>query len=486
MKKKYVAFARVSSREQEREGFSLDVQEKAFDTYVKKNRGEIIKSFRISETASKAEQRTQFRSMIDYVKKHHTKIDAVLFYKVDRAARNLKDLVELEDLESKYGVEFVSVSQPMGNDPAGRMQRRTLATMAAFFTEQHALDVREGIAQRVACGLPPSRASFGYKNVRIDKRSIVVVDTVNAAKVKRIFELFAYHCVSVADLAKRLAEEGIVYCDSKPRFSERTLYKILNDRMYIGEVKHRGEWHPGSHQPIIDRPTWDRAQVLLGQKVYRSHDMLFAGELIVCGHCGHPITGEVKEKFTRAGRTEYRYYRCTQYHKGSHPRIRLTEAELDTQVLDMLESAESRSFGLESWMAKVVQSRTTESVQVTKDREKELRRQLSSIEPEKDQLLNLRLAGRISDADFDKKQSELQHRHDRLSGLLDKCAVRKAEATEVSDEASRIFAAVKNLWPSAPYLVKRRVLEIVFQSLVLHGRTLLPSKRTPLELFLAG
>ena len=389
-------------------------------------------------------------------------------------------------MESEYGIDFVSVSQPVENTPAGRMQRRTLATMAAFFAEQHSLDVREGIAQRVASGLPPSRPSFGYRNIRIDKRSIVEVDWPNAAKVKRIFELFAFHCVSVSDLSQRLADEGITYCDSKPRFSERTLYRILNDRMYIGQIKYRGEWHPGVHQPIIDRPIWDRVQVLLGQKVYRSHDMLFAGKIVTCIFCLHPITGEVKEKTTKAGKKEYTYYRCTRYNKGGHPRVRVTEAELEDQVLAMLESADIKSVGLEGWMAKVIRSRTQESVQITREREKELRRQLSLIEPQQDQLLNLRIAGKIGDADFERKQVELQSHQERLQSLLVGYACEKAELADASEETTRIFAAAKTLWPSASKLVKCRILEIIFQSFTLCGRILLPCKRTPLELFRAG
>ena len=47
---------------------------------------------------------------------------------------------------------------------------------------------------------------------------------------------------------------------------------------------------------------------MLGEKVYRSHELTYAGELIRCGHCGHIITGEVKVKKTKAGEREYAYF----------------------------------------------------------------------------------------------------------------------------------------------------------------------------------
>ena len=147
--KQFVALARVSSREQEREGFSLDVQEDALKAYAEKHSGTIVKLFRITETASKTDERKTFKEMVSYAKKNAPGLDGLLFYKVDRASRNLFDYVELERLESEYDVPFISVSQPTEMTPSGRMMRRTLANMASFYTEQQSVDVREGLARRV-------------------------------------------------------------------------------------------------------------------------------------------------------------------------------------------------------------------------------------------------------------------------------------------------------------------------------------------------
>ena len=77
---------------------------------------------------------------------------------------------------------------------------------------------------------------------------------------------------------------------------------------------------------------------MLNQKVYKSHQMTYASELITCSHCGSPVTGERKFKSTKSGVREYVYYRCTKYHKGDHPRIRLTENQLDSQMLEIFDS----------------------------------------------------------------------------------------------------------------------------------------------------
>ena len=185
--KQFVALARVSSREQEREGFSLDVQEAALKAYAEKQAGTIVRFFRIAETASKTDERKTFRELITYAKKNAAGIDGLLFYKVDRASRNLFDYVELERLESEYDVPFISVSQPTEKTPAGRMMRRTLANMASFYTEQQSVDVREGLARRVKEGWFVCKAPYGYRNIRRNGRGEVELDPATADNVRRIF-----------------------------------------------------------------------------------------------------------------------------------------------------------------------------------------------------------------------------------------------------------------------------------------------------------
>ena len=191
--KQFVALARVSSREQEREGFSLEVQEEALRRYATQAGGEIVKLFRIAETASKGDERKTFRELLAYAKKNAAFLDGLLFYKVDRAARNLFDYVELERLESEYDLPFISVSQPTENTPAGRMMRRTLANMASFYTEQQSVDVREGLARRVQEGWfvgswLPTAIATSARTAGASSRSI----PMPAANVRRIFHLYAY------------------------------------------------------------------------------------------------------------------------------------------------------------------------------------------------------------------------------------------------------------------------------------------------------
>ena len=103
-----------------------------------------------------------------------------------------------------------------------------------------------------------------------------------APSVRRIFELYAYHGLTLDALLKRLAAEGIIYRQSMPKFNRSSVHAILRDRSYLGEVEFRKQWYPGKQTPLVDRETWNRVQALMGGHVYQSHEMTYAGELMQC------------------------------------------------------------------------------------------------------------------------------------------------------------------------------------------------------------
>ena len=326
--KRYVALARVSSREQEREGFSLEVQEAALRAFAERMGGKIEKLYRLAETASKRDERKTFRELLCFVREHAAEVDGLLFYKVDRAARNLFDYVELERLEADHRVPVIYVAQPTENTPAGRMQRRILANMATFYTEQQSVDVREGLARRVHNGLFVGKAPYGYANHREEGRSLIVVDPVQSAAVRRAFELYAYHSHTLDSLITQLAQEGMEYKREQPGFSRGKLHAILGDRAYLGEVKFHDGWHPGSHEPIVSGDVFERVQLLLGGKTYHARESVYGAGMMRCGHCGRPVVVEVKHKQTSSGPRTYHYYRCARYSQAGHPRMRVGEADL--------------------------------------------------------------------------------------------------------------------------------------------------------------
>ncbi len=424
--------------------------------------------------------------MIRFAKRNADKYDGLLFYKIDRAARNLKDFVELEELESKYNLPFIAITQPVQNTPIGKMVRRTLATMAAFQTEQQSLDVREGIARRVAEGWFPSNPPYGYRTIRPDKRSFVEVHPQNHMKVRRIFDFRANQILTVPEIMERLFDDGFFYTESKPKFSQSKVNAILHDRSYLGFIFFRGDWHPGKHEPLVDQVTWDRVRVSFDEQNYRSHELVYASRLIRCGHCGHIVTGEEKFKETKKGTKAYVYYRCSRYRTVGHPRVRLPERELDAQLQKMLAPLGNLSDEADGYVQMVARAILEarcrdETVQVS-----ESKRLLSLLETQRAKLLNRNLAGAVSDdlydrqsAEFDEQEKALQRqfaRHEQISSRID----------EVSGRAGKVFDVLANDWLKMERRARQLALSALFGGFTLEGRTLVPDNRTPLELFRAG
>ena len=486
MNKRFVALARVSSREQEREGFSLEVQELALERYSCEHGGEIVKFFRIAETATKPDERRTFKELLAYCKKNAERLDGVLFFKVDRAARNLFDYVELERLENDYGLKVVYITQPTENSPAGRMMRRTLANMASFYTEQQSLDVKDGLFRRVQSGLFVGKAPYGYVNVRKDGRSVVEIDEINAAKVRRIFELYAFHGHTLDSLVQQLADEGVPYSPKCYRFTRSKLHTMLRDRAYIGEIRYHDNWYPGVQPPLIDRTIFDRVQVLLGDQTYQTHELLYAGDLIKCSHCGHPITGEVKQKRTKSGMTSYRYYRCTYYNVDGHPRHRINETKLDEQVLAFFDQLRVKDEKVRDWFATALRSRTKDQQQATADRASDLARQIASLRKQQDQLLNLRLLEEIDQSTFASKSTELRDRIAQLTLQMEVCDRSRSERSDIAVKAFELSQALREKWVTSDLRAKRQILEIVFLNFSLDDVTLVPEWRKPFDVLAKG
>lgn len=482
--KKFVAWARVSSREQEREGFSLQHQVDALRAFAAKSGGEIVKLYQVAETATRSDERKHFKDFLAFCKKHASGIDGVLAYKIDRMARSMFDSVELERLESDYGVGLISVSQPMENTPSGKLMRRTLQSFAVFQVDQQSCDVKDGLARRVRDGFFVGKARYGYKNVRLEGRGLVVVEPREAENVRRLFQWYAFDNLTLDMLVARTATAGMVFRDASPRFNRSTVHELLTDRCYLGEVPFRGNWYPAQHEPLVDKATWDRVQALLGGSTYKAHDLTYAGEFMRCGHCQHPITGERKVKRTKQGERSYVYYRCSRYNQPGHPRVRVTEAEVDRQVFDLFERIRIQDENVREWFRTVLRSVVQDGQQDVLSQQRELSRQVSLITAQQDRLLNLRLDEQITEDAFARKATELRDRLASTQLQLDVLGRSHDESAETALKVFELSQTLKNKWFSADLPTKRQILEIVCLNCTLDGVSLCPTMRKPFDVLL--
>ena len=187
-------------------------------------------------------------------------------------------------------------------------------------------------------------------------------------------------------------------------------------------------------------------QSLLGGSTYRAHELTYAGDLITCGHCGHPITGEAKTKQTRVSVKRYIYYRCTKYSSEDHPRVRLRLDDLDRQVLELFNHIRIDKPNVRDWFKRLLQARIRSTQEHDEKRATEINRQLTFTRNQQDRLLNLRLLDEIDEQTFAAKNTELRDRIAKLSLRLDVDDRSRAERGEEALKAIELSQMLRKNW----------------------------------------
>jgi hypothetical protein len=89
----------------------------------------------------------------------------------------------------------------------------------------------------------------------------LVVNEKEAAAVRRVLEGFV-EVGSGTKLTALLRAEKVTTKNGKP-IDKGCLYKLLNNRTYVGEASHKGQVYPGEHKAIISRELWDQVHAIL-------------------------------------------------------------------------------------------------------------------------------------------------------------------------------------------------------------------------------
>jgi hypothetical protein len=140
----------------------------------------------------------------------------------------------------------------------GRLTLNILLSFAQFEREVIGERIRDKVAASKARGMwMGGKVPLGY-DVRDRK---LVVNEAEAARVRRVFELFA-ETGSGIETVRQCRAEGITTRSGRP-IDKGDLYKILHLRTYVGEVAHRGNVYRGEHAAIVSRALWDRVHAIL-------------------------------------------------------------------------------------------------------------------------------------------------------------------------------------------------------------------------------
>ncbi|MEX0642708.1 MAG: recombinase family protein [Pirellulales bacterium] len=411
------------------------------------------------------------------------KIDCVVVYKVDRLSRSLMDFARIMETFDRHGVSFVSVTQQFNTTHSmGRLTLNILLSFAQFEREIIGERIRDKLAAQARKGKWTGGAPvLGYDVDRSGPSPRLVVNAKEAAQVREIFRMYRQEA-ALLPVVKELARRGWMnkrrttkkgkQLGGRP-FDKATLYVLLTNPIYTGQMPYKGDLYAGEHEPIIDRDPFDQVQQQLkengrtgGAEVRNKYGALLRG-LLRCKGCGAAMT----HTFHRGkGRHVYRYYRCTREIKNG--RDACSADSLPAQEIEALVVDEVRRLAHdEALLAEVLTDAHTaiEGKLVAAQRDlDDLRRQRDRDARE---LRQLAASGRMDD----ETTSRIADLHARLADANRQEPPLESRVAELNGEtvthadAQAAFADFDHLWKNLSPREQARLLKLLIASVNYDG-----------------
>ena len=332
---KIAIYIRVSTEDQAKEGYSLEVQREYLESFAKREGYEVIKVYCDDGISAYSTRRKALQQLLQDAK--DKKFELVLVYKIDRFSRNLKDLLTLVDELFSYGIGFKSATEPFDSTTsAGKLMFQQLGSFAEFERNRISERVFPGMIKGVQQGnWQGARFSpFGYTYNKVKK--LLEIEKREADIVKLIYTMYLAG-KSTQDIAAYLNKKKYQTRTGK-QFYNKFICDILKNRIYTGKIvwnkKHydknqKTKKHykyirndpskiiiaQGKHTPIIDEQDFEEVQKLLAVKKRRwrprvkNQEYLLAG-LLSCAKCSHKYHGVSSISNHRTNKKK-RWYRCS-------------------------------------------------------------------------------------------------------------------------------------------------------------------------------
>ena len=476
--KNVVIYARVSSDEQEKEGFSIPSQTKLLREYASREGFTVVNEYIDVETA-KMPGRPGFNSMVEYFQKQSKSREEVgrcrtlLVEKTDRLYRNLKDYVTIDDLDVDIHFVKEGVILSPNSHSSEKFMHGIKVLMAKNYVDNLGEEVKKGLREKAEQGIWPSKAPMGYRNVEGPSgKKIIEIDPDTGPIVQRMFERYATGQVSMAEIGRLAIEEGLEL--QREGNLAAVIQHTLKNPLYAGRFVWKGRRYEGSHTPMITQQLWDQVQRVRGERRTRKcrrvkRDFAFA-RLVMCGHCGCALVGEIKKG-------KYVYYRCTHYKTDcKEPYVREEVLEVKfTEILRLLH------FDVEvlEWVKMALLESHDDERRFHRESVERLQKDYARLERRLESMYVDKLDGKIGARFYDQKSSEWREdQRDILRRLEEHQKASKSymdEGISLMELASR----AAELFENQPASEKRRLLDFVLSNSHWANGELTPEFRQP-------
>lgn len=457
-----VILARVSSKAQEDEGYSLDSQLKLLQGYCEKNSLIVVKMFRITETASKEQSRKIFHELLSYIKTK--KICHLAVEKTDRLTRNLRDAVAIDDwLNADEDRRLHAVKESLVLHREAKSDVKFMWNIYVAVSKKYTDTLREesmkGWAEKLAQGWLPAPPPPGYKTVVENGKKIHIPDERTKTLMQQVFQLYLNPSYSLLSIAGTMELLGVT--TRKGRYYHKSqVQNILSNPFYIGINRFNGKEYPGMQEPIISKELFEKVQQKMHGKRptrFRQHNPVFKN-IITCSNCGGVVTWQLQKG---------RYYgTCQRKNQICKTRKLLREDKIEDEVMALLANLVSPSEEIIEWVASAMRTKHKTSIEDNMRIAASIQAQIERISRMDANLYDDKLAGEIIPERYTQKHGELKAEKEQLEerlGTIDQTLgvllEKKLILFKLSQKAAQIY-------PKQSPEQKRTIITKLFSKLV--------------------
>ena len=473
--KKGIIYCRVSSHEQV-QGTSLDNQERACLEFAKRQDIEIKKVFVERGESATAANRTEFLNALDYCKEHKGDVNAFIVWKVDRFARNTTDHFAVRAKLTQYGVNLMSVTEPITQDHMGKLMETFLAGYAEFENEVRKQRCTGGMQARLRegiwCWWPP----IGYVNSknRLDRRKLQPdePDPERFFLIQKGLRLYKEGNHTICELSDISSKWGLRTRTGQP-MRKQLWETILTDKFYAGILVNpwTKEEYTGKHKPMISLDEFDQIQMvkrgLSNNATTKRHSTNpdFPLRRSVRCTCGDFLTAS-----WRTGRSKkYPYYHCNNKGCPNYTHA-ITKGDIEKEFVDYLNriNPDERFLKIfEECVIEVWKNRYSSIEQESDYYKKELAR----LESRRKELMEMRINQEISKEDFQDMKDKIDN---QITGI--KISHNETETDKFDLESSIAYATqfISNLskqWLDMGIKQQQRLQKVVFPQGLVYDKT---------------
>jgi len=245
-------YARVSTEDQAKEGFSLDAQMRKLEAYCRSRAWTPVGRYIDDGYSGRNTNRPAYREMMASM----SEWDVVLVLKMDRIHRDSTNFTEMMAILKKNNKEFNSVQEKFDTTTAmGRFVMDILQRIAQLESEQIGERVKIGMKRKAESGAGPLGSGHPYGYVYND-RSLNIEP--NEARTVRMIYRMRSDGLSMEEIAVKLNED-LIPAKKGGIWNKQSIHKILRNPLYIGKVKWDGIIRDGTHEAIIDPHEYEAA-----------------------------------------------------------------------------------------------------------------------------------------------------------------------------------------------------------------------------------